>query len=307
MDLPSKFIVWWQLQIISGLEYQAYDSFIDSCCFIHKYKDLEQCLYCKELRFNWHGKPRCVIQYSPLIPQLCVMFQHRLFAWRLYYCVQAEQAYKPGTTQDVFNSEDHHFSCRTQVSPDSDDLYCYFGNPQDLTLGLSTDGFMLFKHCRHSKSMAWLIESMNYNLHLLYPTHLENVICVGVIPRPQQCKEIPSFLVPPVDELQELDQGITTLGFSEHVEEIHFVFVAFSIIVFGDIMAITKLLFMKGQNGIFTLSSLLHWMSPLWFTWRECLLCVAYASQQGAGVGLLQPSEADTQCIQGCHKHTRHP
>jgi hypothetical protein len=70
-----------------------------------------------------------------------------------------------------------------------------------------------------------------------------------VIPGPQQCKDITSFLIPLLDELLELEEGVAHSGVSPEGKRYPFVFQAFVILIFGDIPAITKLLFMKGHNA----------------------------------------------------------
>ncbi|QRW12243.1 Transposase family Tnp2 protein [Ceratobasidium sp. AG-Ba] len=136
-------------------------------------------------------------------------------------------------------------------------------NPEDLALGLSTDGFTLFKRRRRGLSTAWPLIFINYNLHPKYRVRLENIICVGVIPGPKQCKDLNSFLIPVLEELLQLEHGIdsvktTPAGTPEdedHPEEgegelTEFKLRAFLIMIFGDIPAVSKLLAMKGHNAM---------------------------------------------------------
>ncbi|QRW11382.1 Transposase family Tnp2 protein [Ceratobasidium sp. AG-Ba] len=137
-------------------------------------------------------------------------------------------------------------------------------NPEDLVLGLSTDGFTLFKRRRRGLSTAWPLIFINYNLHPKYRVRLENIICVGVIPGPRQCKDLNSFLVPVLEELLRLEQGVdsikttpaTTPEHEEHPENegdgelTEFKLRAFLIMIFGDIPAVSKLLAMKGHNAM---------------------------------------------------------
>ncbi|KAG9086949.1 hypothetical protein FS749_003268, partial [Ceratobasidium sp. UAMH 11750] len=211
LDIPSEFIAWRRLRILAGLETSAYDCCINSCCcFLGKYKDLDMCPYCDEPRYNSRGTARRVFHYTPLIPQLRSLFQNRDMAAKLRYRVEVEQNYDPDVIEDVFDGE-HYRSLRgTKLRPDSD--YRIFDNPEDIALGISTDGFTLFKRRRRGLSTAWPIILVNYNLHPRIRTRLQNVICVGVVPGPKQCKDLNSFLIPLLEELLALEDGVETTG-----------------------------------------------------------------------------------------------
>lgn len=77
------------------------------------------------------------------------------------------------------------------------------------------------------------------------------MICVGVIPRPQQFKDLYSFLIPLLEELLEIELGVETDEFLPgNPSKSHLIFRAFLIIVFGDIPAVAKMLSIKGHNAI---------------------------------------------------------
>jgi hypothetical protein len=267
LDIPSKFIAWRRLRILSGLETRAYDCCFNSCCcFLGKYKDLDTCPFCKQNRFTAAGKPRRRFHYTPLIPQLQALFQnaetteklrHRARAEAKAREEQAERAVRaqagepvePETVQDVFDGDAYRTLRGTHLGPGD---YCFFDNPDDVALGLSTDGFTLFKRRRRGLSTAWPIIIIIYNFHPRTRTRLENVICLGVIPGPKQCKDLNSFLIPLLEELLSLEAGVNTsrppanLGDPEEP----FLLRAFIIMLFGDIPAVSKLLSMKGHNAI---------------------------------------------------------
>jgi hypothetical protein len=248
LDIPSEFIAWRRLRILSGLETRAYDCCINSCCcYVGKHKDLTSCPYCKEPRLNSRNKPRRVYHYTPLTPQLRALFQNPTTVKKMRYRTTIESEYTPDVIQDVFDGTHYRSLRQTQVSPDSP--YCFFDNPGDIALSLSTDGFTLFKRRRRGLSTAWPIILINNNLSPKIRTRLENVICVGVIPGPRQCKDINSFLIPLLDELLDLERGVAHTGVSPEGEHYSFILHAFIILIFGDIPAITKLLFMKGHNA----------------------------------------------------------
>ncbi|KAB5588211.1 Transposase family Tnp2 protein [Ceratobasidium theobromae] len=248
LDLPSEFIAWRRLRILSQLETRSYDCCVNSCCcFLGKYKDVQICPFCKESRYNPSGKRRRAFQYSPLIPQLVGLFQSCEMASKLQYRAQVEQQDDPDTFQDVFDGEHYRTLRQTQVFPDNS--YRFFDNPEDLALGLSTDGFTLFKRRRRGLSTAWPLILVNYNLHPKIRTRLENVLCIGVIPGPKQPRDINSFLIPLLDELLELEQGVEASGLKPNGTRYNFKLRAFIIIIFGDIPAISKLLMLKGHNA----------------------------------------------------------
>lgn len=162
------------------------------------------------------------------------------------------RATNPGVLEDVFDGELYRRLRHTQVR--QGDNYKYFDLPDDIALGLGTDGFSLFKRRRKGESTAWPLILVNYNLHPSIRTRLENIICVGVIPGPKECKDINSFIVPLLEELEELATGVRSSKVASDVDELsddgaYFTLHAFLIILFGDIPAISKLLRLKGHNG----------------------------------------------------------
>lgn len=253
LKLPSEFIAWRRLRILSGLQSRSYDCCVNSCCcFLGKYKDMETCPYCGEKRYSPGNKRRRAFHYSPLIPQLRGLFQNREMASNLRYRAETEQKHhteqeEPDVVQDVFDRENYRELRETELNPDS--RYHFFDRPEDIALGLSTDGFSLFKHRRRGHSTAWAMILINYNLHPRIRTRLENVLCVGVIPGPRQCKDLNSFLIPLLEELLELEGGVESGGFTPDGTGYDFIFHAFIIIIFSDIPAISKLLLIKGHNG----------------------------------------------------------
>jgi hypothetical protein len=200
------------------------------------------------VRFNSAGSSRRLFRYSPLIPQLRALFLDPDMVEKLGYRVLCDQIREDGVIQDVFDSEQYLKLRETLLDPEGN--YHFFDDPRDIALGVSTDGFTLFKRRRCGFSTAWPILITNYNLHPRIRNRLENVLCVGVIPGPKQCKDLNSFLVPLLDELLELEAGVegsTPPG--PGLKGSNFVFRAFLIIIFGDIPAVAKMLMMKGHNA----------------------------------------------------------
>ncbi|KAF8692451.1 Transposase family tnp2, partial [Rhizoctonia solani] len=172
------------------------------------------------------------------------LFQNAKMAKKLWYCVELEAKHNPAKVVDVFNSAHYQKLRTTPVNPDQP--YCFFNNPEDIALLLSTNGFTLFKRRRWGYSTAWPIILINNNLSAKIQTQLESVICVGVIPGPWQCKDLNSFLILLLNELLELKEGVDTMGVSPKGEHYYFTFWAFLIHIFGNILAISKLLSLTG-------------------------------------------------------------
>jgi hypothetical protein len=90
------------------------------------------------------------------------------------------------------------------------------------------------------------------------------VLCVGVIPGPTQCKDLNTFLIPLIEELLQLEAGVKSSTLKPEGNDTrepedkvepntngyNFAQRAFLIIIFGDILAIAKLLFIKGHNTL---------------------------------------------------------
>lgn len=168
------------------------------------------------------------------------------------YRFKAEADHEPGKIFDVFDGEHYQTLRNTKVREDAE--YQFFDNPDDVALGLSTDGFTVFKRRRRGYSTAWPLIFVNYNLHPKIRTRLEHVICVDVIPGPKQCKDLNSFLVPLIEEMLELLDRVESSKVASDLDNFDgegasFVLRAFIIILFGDIPAISKLLAMKGHNA----------------------------------------------------------
>jgi hypothetical protein len=172
-------------------------------------------------------------------------------ATKLWYRVKAKRQYEPGVIDDIFDAENYRRLRTTPVNEGNP--YHFFDNPEDIALGLSTDGFTLFKRRRRGLSTAWPIILVNYNLDPRIRNRIENTLCVGVIPGPKQCRDLNLFLAPLIEELLELEGGIDCSGLKPEGEEGYgydFVLHAFILIVFGDIPAVTKMLLIKGTNGL---------------------------------------------------------
>ncbi|KAF9219822.1 hypothetical protein BS17DRAFT_685476, partial [Gyrodon lividus] len=84
------------------------------------------------------------------------------------------------------------------------------------------------------------------NLPPHFRTHLEHLICLGVIPGPHQPKDYESFLAPLDDECALLATGVHTF---DALSRSHLNLHAYILFKDGDIVAIEKLLNIKGHNA----------------------------------------------------------
>ena len=71
-------------------------------------------------------------------------------------CYRAEYVHKPGIIKDVFNGSHYQTLLDTFVPIDSSSPFFFFSDPRDIALGLSTDGFALFK--KHDKTYWPIID-----------------------------------------------------------------------------------------------------------------------------------------------------
>jgi hypothetical protein len=147
--------------------------------------------------------------------------------------------------------------------------YKFFADWHDIALALSIDGMCPFKQCKNS---CWPLILVNLNLPPEERTHLENLICVGVIPGPKSPKNLSSYLWPLMEELLQLASGVTATDVSTQKL---FSLRAYLLSVFGNIPAVTKLLEFIGHNGQYPC--------------RFCLMSAVQGATAGGGTHLYCP------------------
>jgi hypothetical protein len=144
---------------------------------------------------------------------------------------------------DVFDSHIYRRLLGKRVAITGSHAHCYFSDPRDITLGLSTDGFCPFKR---RKATAWPLVLFNYNLPPEIRFHGDNKIDLGTIPGPNKPKDFDSFAWPVFEEFVYLQYGVK--AFDVLGDEL-FRLRAYLILVFGDIPAMAMLMRMTGHNG----------------------------------------------------------
>ncbi|KDN38557.1 hypothetical protein RSAG8_09446, partial [Rhizoctonia solani AG-8 WAC10335] len=242
-DMPSLYETQSRVAALSGLTPRFIDCCRNSCiCYTDQYADLQSCPSCNAPRLYANGKPAKQFSYLPFTPRLIAMINGSMRK-KMEYRYEFDLKDHEGCYLDVFNGS-HYRSLKQLPIPSTRTRgRKYFEGPTDVALALASDGFCPFKNRKQS---CWPICLYNLNLPPEDRFHLENTICVGVIPGPKSVKDISSFLFPLVEELLELLDGVAY--YDKHTDSMELLH-AFLILVFGDMPAIAKMMEMKGHNG----------------------------------------------------------
>lgn len=250
-DLPMDRRLESRISKIAALTGELYHCCVNSCiAYTGDYNDLDQCPWCREPRYkpdprnNTRLVARRFFQYIPIAQRLINMYRDPEMATKLKY--RSRRQSLAGIVADIFDGQHYQRLQRESVTVDDDVLnHCYFSCPNDIALGLSTDGFELFKSRKQS---CWPLILVNYNLPPSIRTRLEHILCIGVIPGPNHPKEIDTFLLPLIEELETLARGIPAF---DSADRSPFVLHAYLLACFGDMPAVAKLMCTKGHNGKF--------------------------------------------------------
>lgn len=237
-----------RIAFLSGVKPRLYDCCVNSCCcFTRQYEKLSHCPFCHEPRHDRAGKPRNTFSYIPLLPRFKDWFRNPELVDKLRYRADYKTDGPNADCDDIMDIFDgtHYFDLldRNVTIADTTLPHRFFSEDDDIALGLSFDGFCPFKL---RKQTCWPIIAFNYNLPPEERFHIDNVICLGVIPGPKQAKDTDSFLWPFVEEMLRLAEG--EVVFNARTGKsicLH----AYIIAAFGDIPAVAKLMRMKGHNG----------------------------------------------------------
>ena len=247
-DIGSIYVAQRTVAKLSGLSPKYIDCCVNTCCcYTGRYKELDRCPFsdCNEPRHNENGRPRKRFQHLPIIPRLIALFFDKATTEKMAYRHQYCKASGTEDVTDVFDGALYRELCKEEVTTNGKKHpHRYFSDRRDIALGLSLDGFAPFKRRNNS---AWPVILFNYNLPPDLRTHLDHLLCYGVIPGPKSVKDVDSFLVPLYEELAQLSEGVDDVLDPTAGE--FFILRAYLILLFGDIPAILKLLMMKGHNG----------------------------------------------------------
>jgi hypothetical protein len=230
---------------ISGLKPVLYDCCVNSCCaFTGPKSSLEACPYCNADRFDASRKPRKRFSYVPLIPRLVALMANEEKAKEARYRGEVHK-HDPAMLQDIFDGKLYRSLLNKRVSIGGRlQRHTFFQDTRDMALGFSTDGYAPFR--KRSKT-AWPLLLYNYNLPPEVRFHLENILCVGVIPGPKKPHDFDSFIWPLVQELVQLEAGVAAV---DAVSKERFKLRAYLLVVFGDMPAVAMVMHMTGTNGV---------------------------------------------------------
>ncbi|PSR75102.1 hypothetical protein PHLCEN_2v9325 [Hermanssonia centrifuga] len=246
MNIDSLFVIKRRIAILSEFEPKHFDCCLNSCmAYTGKHMALAVCPHCGEDRLAADGTARRQFIYLPLIPRLQAFFQSPDMIQLLSY--RTDFVHNPGEIRDVFSAGHYQSMIDKHVVVDGDRLeHKFFSDKRDIAFGLCTDGFLLFGRKRGGPSATPLLIK-NYNLPPGIRTHINNLICIGVIPGPKQPKDLGSFMDPFDDECASMARGISC--FDSSSQEI-FMLHAYQLFQEGDIVAIEKFLGIKGHSSL---------------------------------------------------------
>jgi hypothetical protein len=241
-DIDSEYVMIRQIALLAGLKPIKYDCCINHCiAYTGKYELRQKCPFCNAPRFNRNRKARRHFTYLPLIPRLQSFYQSESMIDKLSY--RHHYKHQPDRIADIFDSSHYHGLLKRKVIVDGVERpYTFFSNRCDIALALSVDGYLIFRR-RRSGPSAIPILVQNYNLPPQIRTHLENLICLGIVHNP---KDLTSYLAPLDDELVKLAIGVRTFDASNgNLFDLR----AYAILEHGDMVAIEMMLGLKGHNG----------------------------------------------------------
>jgi hypothetical protein len=146
--------------------------------------------------------------------------------------------------RDVFDAQHYRTLCNKNVKIDGVPRdYKYFSGKHDIALSICTDGHCVFRRRRNGPSATPIVIQI-YNLSPRIRAHLPNLLCVGIIP--DHPTDMASFMAPLDNELAKLAYGVRTF---DALDLIHFLLRAYIILGHGDLVAIAKMLGIKGIGG----------------------------------------------------------
>ncbi|QRV74283.1 Transposase family tnp2 [Ceratobasidium sp. AG-Ba] len=247
-DLPSEQVIRNRASFLSAFDPILIECCVNSClAFTGSNDALDACPHCFQSRYKINpatgaAVPCRTFQYLPLIPRLVQMYRDPRTAHTLGYRVRRQSS--PNNYADIFDGAHYKALKQRRVMTEHKRFqHRYFSSDTDIALGLATDGFGPFKTRKQS---CWPLLVFNYNLPPSIRYHLDNMLCLGVIPGPNEPKELDSFLHPLVRELDELAFGVAAYD-GKHDRP--FCLRAYLLACFGDMPAVAKLMCMKGHNG----------------------------------------------------------
>ena len=187
-----------RLQQVTQIHHRRFDCCSNSCmAFTESTND--HCLICLAPRYDKSGNPVQTFDYIPLLHRLRLQYSSASRADILTtYPEQCTAKYKAsGVITDIWDGKLLQELRERGL----------FMNKSDISLSFHTDGVKLFKS--RQSFHVWPLLIIIHNLPPDQGFKKENVLLLGVIPGPNQPKDLDSFLRPLIDELKDLQAGVS--------------------------------------------------------------------------------------------------
>ena len=233
------------LAVLSGLEPLYFDCCPNVCiAYTGDYADLNQCPLCDQTWFREgaNHKPCRQFCYIPLIPRLKNLFTNPKTIKEILYWFNYQAI--PNVISDVFDGKHYQELRQTRVTVDEKKLpHKYFSGKNNIAFSVCLDGYLLYKRrCGGHSATPIMIQIYNFPPEIW--TLIAQELCLGIIPGGP--KHLDTYLYPFKDECVELAIGVKTF---DCVSEWHFPLHGYNLFPHGNIIAIEKLLNVKGHNG----------------------------------------------------------
>ena len=220
--------------------------------FTGEYADADRCPTCSQQRYyQTTNRPRKCFIYIPIIDRLKLQYQNPARARIL-------STYRQNLTQESRNGELRDFFDGELYRQFHIEKLKLFQDHRDVAFHLSLDGVQLTNMRHHEVTPVILI---NLNLPPEERYQIKNILASMILPGPKKPKNLDSFLRPLVDELKQLDKGVTMIDGNTATP---FVLRAWATMVTGDGPALAEAIgFKRPGNAI-----------------RPCRTCTIKAQQE---------------------------
>jgi len=224
-----------RLRTLTGITHVRILCCRNSCiAYTGVYADLENCPLCNEPRRNRRGVTIRTFDLIPITHRLRLQFANPARAKALREYPQSLQENTWDGVRDYWDGELHKEHKRKG----------FFADHRDIALSFSTDGLQLFTV---GTDCVWPLLLVNLNLKPEERFKKHNLLLCGIIPGPNNPKDIHSFLRPIVDELKALATGIENV-YDAYAKET-FTMRSHLILVTADLPAIAKTMGISGHGS----------------------------------------------------------
>ncbi|GES97902.1 transposase domain-containing protein [Rhizophagus clarus] len=197
------------LKETTGLISVFYDMCENSCiCYAGRYKSYQSCPICESTRLDARGKAKKIMPYLSIIDRLMIQYKDKTRAKELLYRHEYNINKNDDNLDDIFDGKIYKELTK------KDNL---FKDKRDVAFTASCDG-----------------------------VKKKNLLVPFLIPGPNQPKDFNTFLRPFIDEMKELEKGITCY---DACTKCKFLLHAHLITWTGDIPALTKIMNITSHNS----------------------------------------------------------